>query len=117
MQFDSWLSRSRGLSNSAIAPDVARHREVLSYLGQAFVLETSGGFQGGDVRFFEAPVRKHAAGLLDGDPGVAPDQHIFVDYAASWDEITDARLQCTERYVTNMRKAEWKEKRGRWSRS
>ena len=67
------------------------------------------GFRGGNVRFFEAPVRKHAAGLLDGDPGVAPDQHIFVDYAASWDEITDARLQCTERYVTNMRKAEWKE--------
>lgn len=81
------------------------------------MLETSGGFQGGNVRFFEAPVRRHAAGLLDGDPGVAPDQHIFVDYAASWDEITDARLQCTERYVTNMRKAEWKEKRGRWSQS
>lgn len=27
-----------------------------------------------DVRFFEAPVRKHAAGLLDGDLGIAPDQ-------------------------------------------
>ncbi len=70
-----------------------------------------------DVRFFEAPARTHAAGLLDGDPCVAPDWDVFVDYAASWDEITDGRPQCTERYVTNMRKAEWKEKRGRWSRS
>lgn len=55
-------------------------------------------------------------GVLDEDPGVGPDRDVFVDYAASWDEITNGRPQCTERDVIKMRKAEWKEKRGRWSR-
>lgn len=44
--------------------------------------------------------------------GVAPDRYIFVDDAASWDEITNSRPQCTERDVIKMRKAEWKEKLG-----
>lgn len=29
------------------------------------------------------------AGLLDNDPGVSPDRHIFVDCKSSWYEITD----------------------------
>jgi hypothetical protein len=29
------------------------------------------------------------AGLLDGDPGMKPDKHIFVEYKALWFEITD----------------------------
>jgi hypothetical protein len=30
------------------------------------------------------------AGTLEGDPGVRPQRHIFVDYEAPWFEITDA---------------------------
>ncbi len=50
--------------------------------------------------------------LLDEGPGVGPGRYIFVDYAASWDEIMNGRPQCTERDVIKMRKAEWKEKLG-----
>ena len=35
--------------------------------------------------WFEVP-----AGLLDGDPGVRPDKHIFVDLKAPWHEIADS---------------------------
>ena len=58
-----------------------------------------------------------AAGLLDQDVGVVPDRHIFVDYAASWDEIAGSRPQCTEHEVIEMRKTEYEEGRGRWSQS
>lgn len=34
--------------------------------------------------WFEIP-----AGLLDGEPGVRPDKHIFVEFCAPWFEITD----------------------------
>jgi len=36
------------------------------------------------AEWFEVP-----AGLLDGDPGVRPDKHIFVDLKAPWHEIAD----------------------------
>ena len=29
------------------------------------------------------------AGLLDGDPGVKPDKHIYVEHTPAWDAITD----------------------------
>ncbi len=34
--------------------------------------------------WFEIP-----AGLLDGDPGLKPDKHIFVEFVPPWDEISD----------------------------
>lgn len=34
--------------------------------------------------WFEIPV-----GVLDGDPGVKPDKHIFVELVPAWDRITD----------------------------
>jgi hypothetical protein len=37
------------------------------------------------AEWFEVP-----AGLLDGDPGVRPDKHIFVDLKAPWHEIADS---------------------------
>ena len=36
------------------------------------------------AQWFEIP-----AGLLDGDPGVKPDRHIFVELKAPWFEIAD----------------------------
>ena len=30
------------------------------------------------------------AGTLDGDPGIRPQRHIFVDFKAPWFEITDS---------------------------
>ena len=35
--------------------------------------------------FFEIP-----AGLFDGDPGLRPDKHIYVEHNAPWHSITDA---------------------------
>jgi hypothetical protein len=35
--------------------------------------------------FFEIP-----AGLFDGDPGLKPDKHIYVEHNAPWHSITDA---------------------------
>lgn len=36
-----------------------------------------------------------AAGLLDDDPGIPVDRHIFVDFAAAWDRGLDALPQLT----------------------
>jgi hypothetical protein len=36
------------------------------------------------------------AGLLDDDPGLRPDRHIFVDYAAPWDGALDALPRLTK---------------------
>jgi hypothetical protein len=36
------------------------------------------------AEWFESP-----AGLLDGDPQIKPDKHIFVELKAAWFEITD----------------------------
>jgi hypothetical protein len=35
------------------------------------------------------------AGLFDGDPGIRPDKHIFVELVPDWDEIADALPQLT----------------------
>ena len=60
------------------------------------------------VRTYEAPVRRTPPGYvragadsgsghhpcpcrtLDGDPGIRPQRHIFVDFKAPWFEITDS---------------------------
>jgi hypothetical protein len=48
------------------------------------------------------------AGLFDGDPGIRPDKHIFVELAPSWDDISDALPKLTirdlakERYGTEL---------------
>ena len=36
------------------------------------------------AKWFEIP-----AGLLDDDPGLKPDKHIFIEYKAPWFELTD----------------------------
>lgn len=41
-----------------------------------------------DGGFFEIP-----AGLLDDDPGIKPDKHIFVEWKPEWHEITDSLPQ------------------------
>jgi len=41
-----------------------------------------------DADWFEIP-----AGLLDGDPGLRPDKHIFVELHAPWYEIADSLPQ------------------------
>jgi hypothetical protein len=41
-----------------------------------------------DADWFEIP-----AGLLDGDPGLRPDKHIFVELRAPWHEIADSLTQ------------------------
>ena len=38
----------------------------------------------GDSEWFEIP-----AGLLDGDPQITPDKHIFIEIKAPWFSITD----------------------------
>jgi hypothetical protein len=37
-----------------------------------------------DGEFLEIP-----AGLLDDDPGIVPDKHIFIEFVPAWDRIAD----------------------------
>ena len=53
--------------------------------------------------WFELP-----AGLLEGDPGIAPDKHIFVQLRAPWFEIADALPRFTEAEL-----GEWRRQHGR----
>jgi hypothetical protein len=50
----------------------------------------------GSALFTRAPDSSDPAGVrlgvLDGDPGVRPDFHQFVDYAAPWEPIRDDGL-------------------------
>jgi len=50
--------------------------------------------------FFEV-----AAGLLDDDPGRAPDQHILVEWKAPWWEITDGLPQLDARALLRHRRS------------
>ncbi len=43
--------------------------------------------------FSESEQLEIPAGLLDEDPGLRPDKHIFVDHKSVWFEITDSLLQ------------------------
>jgi hypothetical protein len=49
-------------------------------------------------RWFEIP-----AGLLDGDPELRPDKHIFVDCKSDWHPITDALPQLTKAELITFR--------------
>ena len=53
--------------------------------------------------WFEIP-----AGLLEGDPGLAPDKHIYVEHRAPWFEIADALPRFTEAEL-----ALWRRQHGR----
>ncbi len=48
--------------------------------------------------WFEVP-----AGLLDDDPGLCPDKHIFVELKAPWFEIHDALPQLDKRALIRLR--------------
>ena len=52
-----------------------------------------------DAEWFEVP-----AGLLDDDPGLRPDKHIYVDHKAAWHEISDALPQLTKRGIAEHRR-------------
>ena len=51
----------------------------------------------GSALFTRAPGESEPAGVrlgvIDGDPGVRPDYHQFVDYAAPWEPIPDDGLE------------------------
>ena len=49
--------------------------------------------------FFEIP-----AGILDDDPGIRPDKHIFVECKSEWFSITDALPQLTLRELIELRR-------------
>ena len=59
-------------------------------------------FEDGD-EWFEIP-----AGILDGDPMLRPDRHIFVECGSAWHEILDGLPQLTKRDVIRMRVAAMK---------
>lgn len=44
-----------------------------------------------------------AAGLLDADPGLRPDKHIFVACGSSWYEIADSLPRLTQRELIELR--------------
>ncbi len=48
--------------------------------------------------WFEIP-----AGLLDGDPGLRPDKHIFVDCKSAWFSISDPLPKLTETQLVELR--------------
>ena len=49
--------------------------------------------------FMEIP-----AGLLDSDPGLIPERHIFVEHLPSWDRIADDLPQLTREELVTLRK-------------
>jgi hypothetical protein len=53
-----------------------------------------------DATWFEI-----AAGLLDDDPGVRPDKHIFVERKSAWFPISDALPRFTEAELARLRDA------------
>lgn len=53
-----------------------------------------------DATWFEL-----AAGTLDGDPGLRPDKHIFVELCPAWSEITDALPQLDKAALIELRLA------------
>ena len=51
----------------------------------------------------EGPWLEIAAGLLDDDPGVTPDRHIFVEHVPPWAPITDGLPQLDEKALHVLR--------------
>jgi hypothetical protein len=56
-----------------------------------------------NAEWFEIP-----AGLLEGDPGLRPDKHIFVEHQAPWCTISDDLPQLTKRMLED-----WRRRHGR----
>jgi hypothetical protein len=52
----------------------------------------------------EVEVFEIAAGLLEGDLGVAPDKHIFVEHQAPWHRIADALPRFSEEELVAWRR-------------
>jgi len=52
-----------------------------------------------DAAWLEIP-----AGLLDDDPGLRPDKHIFVECKSAWFEIADALPRMTKREIVAERR-------------
>jgi hypothetical protein len=50
--------------------------------------------------WFELP-----AGLLDDDPVLRPDKHIFVDYKSAWFAISDSLPQLTKAGLVKLRQS------------
>ena len=48
--------------------------------------------------FFEIP-----AGLLDTEPGLTPDKHIFVEFTPEWDQISDELPQYSLKQLYKLR--------------
>jgi hypothetical protein len=51
-----------------------------------------------DVDWFEIP-----AGLLDDDPTLRPDKHIFIECKSDWFAVSDALPQLTKRELVKQR--------------
>ena len=59
------------------------------------------------AEWFEIP-----AGVLDDDPRLHPDKHIFIELKAPWYEITDALPQYDKRSLYALRASQRVERRG-----
>jgi hypothetical protein len=55
----------------------------------------------GDSPYIEVP-----AGLLDDDPQIRPDRHIFVDFKSAWFNITDNLPQLDRAALRSLRSAQ-----------
>jgi len=47
--------------------------------------------------------------LLDSDPGLRPERHIFVDRRAAWHTITDALPQLDREALTRLRRDDYRD--------
>jgi hypothetical protein len=56
--------------------------------------------------FNESPYIEVPAGLLDDDPLIRPDRHIFVDVKSSWFKISDDLPQLDRTALTRLRNAQ-----------
>jgi hypothetical protein len=54
------------------------------------------------------PLVEVPAGLLDDDPQIRPERHIFVDVKSSWFNISDSLPQLDRAALTSLRKAQFR---------
>jgi hypothetical protein len=54
-----------------------------------------------DAAWFDVP-----AGLLDDDPQLRPDKHIYTDFKSPWDDISDRLPQMTKAQIRAYRRAQ-----------
>jgi hypothetical protein len=89
---------------------------------EAPVVERPPGYQTAFCRRCGSPLPTHVegdtwlevwAGLLDEDPGIRPDRHIFIECGSSWYAIRDELPKLTKRDVIRMRLSEIESRSGR----